>query len=55
MDGLTMIMYMPILIVSMCVQYYSVEYMKEDPHSIRFNCVISLFTGFMLVLVSGTN
>ena len=54
-DSLTILIYMPILIVSMCVQYYSIEYMREDPHSIRFNSVISFFTFFMLVLVSSTN
>ena len=54
-DSLTILIYMPILIVSMCVQYYSIEYMREDPHSIRFNSILSFFTFFMLILVSGTN
>jgi NADH:ubiquinone oxidoreductase subunit 5 (subunit L)/multisubunit Na+/H+ antiporter MnhA subunit len=41
--------------VSFLVHLYSIEYMDGDPHSIRFMGYLSLFTFFMLVLVtSGT-
>ncbi len=41
--------------VSMLVHFYSVDYMSEDPHSIRFMSYLSLFTFFMVLLVSGDN
>nr|AER54518.1 NADH dehydrogenase subunit 5 [Chrysaora sp. EK-2011] len=42
-------------IVSSLVHLYSTGYMKGDPHSPRFMGYLSLFTFFMLVLVSSQN
>jgi NADH-quinone oxidoreductase subunit L len=41
--------------VSTLVHLYSVEYMSGDPHQSRFMCYLSLFTGFMLLLVTADN
>lgn len=41
--------------VSSLVHLYSIEYMKEDPHGSRFMGYLSLFTFFMLVLVTSDN
>jgi len=54
-DELTVSMLIPVLIVSVLVHIYSVGYMGEDPHQQRFFSYISLFTGLMLVLVTGSN
>ena len=54
-DELTVTMLIPVLIVSVLVHIYSVGYMGEDPHQQRFFSYISLFTGLMLVLVTGSN
>jgi NADH-ubiquinone oxidoreductase chain 5 len=54
-DELTVSMLIPVLIVSVLVHLYSVGYMGEDPHQQRFFSYISLFTGLMLILVTGNN
>jgi len=54
-DELTVSMLIPVLIVSLLVHLYSVGYMGEDPHQQRFFSYISLFTGLMLILVTGNN
>ena len=54
-DQLTVNMLIPVLIVSLLVHIYSIGYMGEDPHQQRFFSYISLFTGLMLVLVTGNN
>jgi NADH:ubiquinone oxidoreductase subunit 5 (subunit L)/multisubunit Na+/H+ antiporter MnhA subunit len=41
--------------VSSLVHLYSTEYMGSDPHQGRFMGYLSLFTGFMLLLVSADN
>jgi NADH-ubiquinone oxidoreductase chain 5 len=41
--------------VSSLVHIYSISYMFEDPHSPRFMCYLSIFTFFMLMLVTGDN
>ena len=41
--------------VSSLVHLYSIEYMSGDPHLQRFMAYLSLFTAFMLVLVSADN
>lgn len=48
-------MLFPILLISFLVQLFSYEYMKEDPHNIRFNFYLNLFTLAMLTLVTGNN
>jgi NADH-ubiquinone oxidoreductase chain 5 len=54
-DSLTVSMLFPVLIVSSLVHLYSISYMAEDPHNQRFFSYLSMFTFFMLVLVTGDN
>ena len=54
-DSLTSIMLVVITTISMLVHIYSSEYMKEDPHIIRFLSYLNLFTWFMIVLVTSNN
>lgn len=54
-DSLTSIMLIVITFVSTAVHLYSVEYMEQDPHLPRFMSYLSLFTFFMLLLVSANN
>lgn len=41
--------------VSSLVHLYSTEYMDSDPHQGRFMGYLSLFTFFMLILVTADN
>lgn len=54
-DSLTVSMLLPVLFVSTLVHIYSTNYMSEDPHNQRFFSYLSLFTFFMIVLVTGDN
>jgi len=54
-DSLTAIMFVLVLTVSFIVHLYSIAYMGEDPGVARFFSYLSLFTVFMLVLVSSDN
>jgi NADH:ubiquinone oxidoreductase subunit 5 (subunit L)/multisubunit Na+/H+ antiporter MnhA subunit len=54
-DTLSSIMFLVVLSVSSLVHIYSTEYLASDPHQGRFMGYLSLFTGFMLVLVSADN
>jgi NADH-quinone oxidoreductase subunit L len=54
-DKLSITMFAVILLVSYFVHLYSCAYMKNDPHFSRFLSYLSLFTFFMLVLVSAYN
>jgi len=54
-DNLTSIMLIVITSISFLVHFYSVGYMAEDPHFPRFMSYLSIFTFFMLVLVTGDN
>lgn len=54
-DSLTVTMLVVINTVSAAVHVYSTGYMKKDPHFARFMSYLSLFTFFMLVLVSADN
>lgn len=51
-DDLTVAMLLAVLVVSSCVHVYSASYMADDPHSQRFFAYLSMFTAFMLVLVT---
>ena len=42
-------------VISALVHLYSMDYMAHDPHLPRFMSYLSLFTFFMLVLVTGDN
>lgn len=54
-DQLTVSMLLPVLFISFLIHVYSISYMAEDPHNQRFFSYLSLFTFFMLILVSGAN
>nr|QXQ00365.1 NADH dehydrogenase subunit 5 [Tuber umbilicatum] len=54
-DSLTVSMLLPILIVSCLVHIYSIGYMSHDPHNQRFFSYLSLFTWFMIILVTSEN
>jgi proton-translocating NADH-quinone oxidoreductase chain L len=54
-DSLTVVMLIVITGVSSLVHLYSISYMGEDPHLARFMSYLSLFTFFMLMLVTGDN
>ena len=54
-DSLTVSMFIPVLYISTLIHLFSVNYMGEDPHNQRFFSYLSLFTFFMLILVSGAN
>lgn len=54
-DALTTFMFVVVNTISTCVHLYSIEYMSEDPHLKRFLSYLSLFTFFMLILVSADN
>lgn len=54
-DALTYIMLLVVLTVSSLVHLYSTEYMSEDPHLPRFISYLSLFTFFMLILITSEN
>ncbi|CAM9255738.1 unnamed protein product [Discosporangium mesarthrocarpum] len=54
-DSLTVVMLFVVTFVSSLVHLYSTEYMGEDPHLPRFLSYLSLFTFFMLILVSADN
>lgn len=44
-----------VLSVSLLVHIYSTSYMSEDPHLPRFMSYLSLFTFFMVILVTADN
>ena len=54
-DILTLSMLTTVLLVSLLVHIYSWNYMASDPFLIRFLSLLSLFTFFMLILLSSGN
>ena len=54
-DSLTVVMCCVVTFVSTLVHLYSTEYMSHDPHLPRFMSYLSLFTFFMLILVTADN
>lgn len=54
-DSLTVVMLIVVTFVSAMVHLYSIEYMSHDPHLPRFMSYLSLFTFFMLMLITGDN
>jgi len=54
-DSLTVVMLIVVTCVSMLVHLYSTEYMSQDPHLSRFMSYLSLFTFFMIILVTADN
>nr|WCH58032.1 NADH dehydrogenase subunit 5 [Hypnea brasiliensis] len=54
-DTITSIMLIVITSISTLVHLYSIVYMETDPHRPRFMSYLSIFTFFMLVLVTADN
>ena len=54
-DSLTVVMLIVVNVVSFLVHLYSTEYMSTDPHLSRFMSYLSLFTFFMIILVTADN
>lgn len=54
-NKITTIMMLLVISVSSLVHIYSLSYMGDDPHLARFISYLSLFTFFMLVLITSPN
>lgn len=54
-DSLTAIMLVVVTIISSIVHIYSIGYMHDDPNVPKFMAYLSLFTFFMLMLVTSNN
>ena len=54
-DSLTAVMLVVVNVISALIHVYSVGYMSHDPHIPRFMSYLSLFTFFMLMLVTADN
>ncbi len=54
-DNLTFSMIFVVTFISLLVHIYSSEYMSSDPHLTRFLSYLSLFTFFMLILITAAN
>ena len=54
-DSLTVLMLVVVTTVSTIVHLYSIGYMESDPHIPRFFSYLSLFTFFMIILVTADN
>ena len=54
-DSLSTTLLLIVLFISLLVHLYSLEYMYEDPHIIRFLFCLSLFTFFMLTMATANN
>lgn len=54
-DSLTVSMLIVVTVISTLVHMYSGSYMETDPHLSRFCSYLSLFTFFMLMLVTADN
>ena len=54
-DTLTNVMLIVVTSISTLVHLYSSQYMAHDPHLSRFMSYLSLFTFFMIILVTGDN
>ncbi len=55
LDTLSGVMMVVVTLVSAMVHIYSIGYMAHDPHIPRFMAYLSLFTFFMLMLVTADN
>ena len=54
-DTLSIVMLIVVTSISTLVHLYSSQYMAHDPHLSRFMSYLSLFTFFMIILVTGDN
>ena len=54
-DSLSLTMLIVVALISTSAHIFSIDYMKDDPHQNRFLSYLSLFTFFMLILVTSNN
>lgn len=54
-DSLTVSMLIVVVLISFLVHLFSVNYMYEDPFLLKFLSYLSLFTFFMLILITAGN
>lgn len=54
-DSITVSMLFIITLISFLVHFYSIYYMYDDKHYPRFMAYLSLFTFFMILLVTSNN
>ena len=54
-DSLSISLLIPVIIVSLCAQIYSYEYLNGDPHTNRFFFLLSLFSFSMILLCISNN
>ena len=54
-DSLTAVMLVVVSLISSIIHFYSIGYMRHDPHKPRFTAYLSLFTFSMLALVTADN
>nr|YP_003204908.1 NADH dehydrogenase subunit 5 [Millerozyma farinosa]CAY39278.1 NADH dehydrogenase, subunit 5 [Millerozyma farinosa] len=55
LDSLSMMVMVPVGIVTLCVLMYAMDYMRHDPNRNRFYIMLSVFAMFMTVLVVSEN
>lgn len=55
LDSLSMIVMVPVGIVTLCVLIYAIDYMRHDPNRNRFYIILSVFAIFMTILVVSEN
>jgi len=54
-DSMNILLLFVVIFISSLVHIYSWDYMKNDPHFTRFISLLSLFTFFMIILLSANN
>lgn len=55
LDGLSLGLLVPVVLISSLVQLYSVYYMENDPSKVRFISYLNFFSLFMIMLVMSDN
>ena len=55
LDNISLTMLIIVLLITFCVLLYSIGYLYEDPHVLRFLFYISLFSAFMIILITANN
>lgn len=55
LDSLSMVVIVPVGIVTLCVLFYALDYMKHDPNRNRFYITLSIFGVFMSGFVISNN
>jgi hypothetical protein len=55
LDSLSMVVIVPVGIVTLLVLFYAIDYMKDDPNRNRFLMILSVFAIFMTILVVSEN